>query len=147
MLKPHSCRVIYTKQPNGFIDKERPDYICKLNKSIYGFKQAARCWNVAIDTFLLSNGYRKCGADPYVYMKSVKREDGKIYFVIIAFYVDDILFFSNNTQMLKEEKLALANRFKVEDLGELHYILGMAIKQNHRLQTLSIIQAKYLEGV
>jgi hypothetical protein len=29
----------------------------------------------------------------------------------------------------------------------LHYILGMAIKQNHRIQTLSIIQAKYLEGV
>jgi hypothetical protein len=140
MLKPHSCRVIYTKQANGFIDKERPDYICKLNKSIYGFKQAARCWNIAIGTFLLSNGYRKCGADAYVYMKSVKREDGKIYFVIIAFYVDD-------TQMLKEEKLALANRFKVEDLGELHYILGMAIKQNHRIQTLSIIQAKYLEGV
>jgi hypothetical protein len=49
--------------------------------------------------------------------------------------------------MLKEEKLALAKRFKVEDLGELHYILGMAIKRNRRLRTLSISQAKYLEGV
>jgi hypothetical protein len=95
---------IYMKQPDGFIDEERPDYVCKLNKSIHGLKQAARCWNVAIDTFLLSNGYRKCGADPCVYMKSVKQEDGKIDFVIIALYVDDILFFSNNTQMLKEEK-------------------------------------------
>ena len=137
---------IYMKQSDGFIDEERPDYVCKLNKSIHGLKQAARCWNVAIDTFLLSNGYRKCGADPCVYMKSVKREDGKIDFVIIALYVDDILF-SNNTQMLKEEKLALAKQFKVEDLGELHYILGMAIKRNRRLRTRSISQAKYLEGV
>ncbi len=86
-------------------------------------------------------------ADPCVYMKSVKRKDGKIDLVIIALYVDDILFFSNNTKMLKEEKLALAKRFKVEDLGELHYVLGMSVKRNHRLRTLSIGQTKYLEGV
>ncbi len=69
---------IYMRQPDGYIDEERPDYVCKLKKSIYGLKQAARCWNVAIDTFLLSNGYRKCSADPCVYMKSVKRKNGKI---------------------------------------------------------------------
>ena len=78
-------------------------------------------------------------------MKSVKRKDGKIDFVIIALYVDDILFFSNNIKMLKEEKLALAKRFKVEYLGELHYVLGMSVKR--RLRTLSIGQTKYLEGV
>ena len=138
---------IYMKQPDGYIDEERPDYVCKLKKSIYGLKQAARCWNVAIDTFLLSNGYRKCSADPCVYMKSVKQKDGKIDFVIIALYVDDILFFSNNTKMLKEEKLALAKRFKVEDLGELHHVLGMSVKRNRRLRTFSIGQTKYLEGV
>ena len=58
---------IYMKQPDGYIDEERPDHVYKLKKCIYGLKQAARCWNVAIDTFLLSNGYRKCSADPCVY--------------------------------------------------------------------------------
>ena len=110
-------------------------------------KQAARCWNAAIDTFLLSNGYKKCSADPCVYIKSVKRKDGKIDFVIIALYVDDIILCSNNMNMLKKEKLALAKRFKVEDLGELHYVLGMSVKRNHRSRTLSISQTKYLEGV
>ena len=66
---------IYMEQPEGFVDEERPDYVCKLNKSIYGLKQASRCWNTAIDTFLLSNGYKKCSADPCVYIKSVKRKD------------------------------------------------------------------------
>ncbi len=47
--------------------------------------------------------------------------------------------------MLKEEKLALAKRFKMEDLGELHYVLGMSVKCNRRLRTLSIGQTKYLE--
>ena len=138
---------IYMEQPEGFVDEERPDYVCKLNKSIYGLKQAARCWNAAIDTFLLSNGYKKCSADPCVYIKLVKRKDGKIDFVIIALYVDDIILCSNNTNMLKKEKLALAKRFKVEDLGELHYVLGMSVKRNRRSRTLSISQTKYLGGV
>ena len=31
---------IYMRQPEG---KDHPELVCKLNKSIYGFKQAARC--------------------------------------------------------------------------------------------------------
>lgn len=34
--------VIYMKQPPGFEDKVRSDWGCRLNKSIYGLKQAAR---------------------------------------------------------------------------------------------------------
>jgi hypothetical protein len=80
-------------------------------------KQAARCWNFAIDTYLKSNGYRKCTADPCIYIKSIKRKNGTIDFVILALYVDDILWFSNSTEMLKKEKEAIAKRFKVADMG------------------------------
>ena len=33
---------IYMKQPPGYADKEKPDHVCHLRKSIYGLKQAAR---------------------------------------------------------------------------------------------------------
>jgi hypothetical protein len=33
-------------QPEGFIDPNNADKICKLKKSIYGLKQASRSWNV-----------------------------------------------------------------------------------------------------
>jgi hypothetical protein len=33
--------VIVMKQPEGYVDQERPDHVCKLNRSIYGLKQAA----------------------------------------------------------------------------------------------------------
>ena len=45
---------IYMKQPEGYRSKEHPDYVCKLNKSLYGLKQSARCWNSALDSYLKS---------------------------------------------------------------------------------------------
>jgi hypothetical protein len=37
--------------------------------------------------------------------------------------MDDILWFSNNTEMLKKEKEALAKRFQVEDMGEVMFLV------------------------
>jgi hypothetical protein len=51
---------IYMEQPEGFVD---PDYLCKLQKSIYGLKQSACCWNDTLDGYLKSRRYRKSGAD------------------------------------------------------------------------------------
>ena len=138
---------IYMRQPNGFVDPDKPDYVCKLNKGIYGLKQAARCWNNSINSYLLSHGYKKSTADPCVYIKTVKSQDGTVHFVMIAIYVDDMLFFSNNTEMLEKEKREIAKEFQVEDLGELHYVVGMSIVRDREKRTMSITQKKYLEGV
>ena len=138
---------IYMKQPDGYADKERPNHVCKLRKSIYGLKQAARCWNFAIDSFLKSDAYKNSGADSCLYVKSVKQRNGKVDFIILALYVDDILLFSNNIDMLTKEKITLGKRFKVEDQDEVHYVLGMSVKRNRKSRTLSISQPKYLEGI
>ncbi|GKA17773.1 retrovirus-related pol polyprotein from transposon TNT 1-94 [Tanacetum coccineum] len=33
---------VYVKQPRGFKSSEFPDYVCKLDKSLYGLKEAPR---------------------------------------------------------------------------------------------------------
>jgi hypothetical protein len=33
---------IYMEQPDGFVEKGKKDYVCKLVKSLYGLKQAPR---------------------------------------------------------------------------------------------------------
>ena len=138
---------IYMKQPEGYIDEDRPNHVCALKKSIYGLKQAARCWNFAIDSQLKSNGYKNSSADSCLYVKSVRQSNGKIDFTILALYVDAILLFSNSIDMLMKEKISLGKRFKVEDQGEVHYILGMSVKRNRETRTLSLSQPKYLEGI
>ena len=66
------------KQADGYVNEEKPNHVCRLMKSIYGVKQAARCCNSAMDCFLTSDGYRQIGADPCLCIKSIKRKNGKI---------------------------------------------------------------------
>ena len=35
---------IYMQEPEGFLAGRKGNLVCKLNKSIYGFKQASRSW-------------------------------------------------------------------------------------------------------
>ena len=138
---------IFMSQPEGFVDPDKPSHVCKLKKSIYGLKQSARCWNTTLDEYLKSVGYRKSDADGCIYVKSVKETDGRISFVILGVYVDDIIPVSNNPALLKVEKAALCERFEMIDQGEIHYLLGMSIKRDRECRTLTISQPNYLEKV
>jgi hypothetical protein len=48
---------VYMKQPIGYEKEGEEHLVCKLRKSIYGLKQASRCWNVALDSHLRSMGF------------------------------------------------------------------------------------------
>ena len=129
---------IYMSQPEGFVDPYRPSHVCKLKKSIYGLKQSARCWNTTLNEYLKSVGYQQSNADGCIYVKSVKEANGRISFVILGVYVEDIIPVSINLAMLKAEKVALGERFQMTDQGEIHYLLGMSIKRDRESKTLTI---------
>ena len=35
---------VYCSQPTGLVDAAHPDLVCRLNRSLYGLKQATRVW-------------------------------------------------------------------------------------------------------
>ena len=78
----------------------------------------------------------------FISSKLIKDKDGEIDVVLQALYFDDILWFSNSPQ-----KESLAKRYKVDDMGEVSYVLGMPAKRNLDKRTLTINQAKSWEGV
>ena len=133
---------MFMEQPEGYIDSEHPDYVCKLNKGLYGLKQAAKLWNDALDQYFVESGYVKADADSCLY---VKIKDDK--FVIMGIYVDDFLPVSNDKDMLKSEKEAISKRFEVVDNGDIEWFLGMLIKRDREEQVLTISQPKYVETV
>ena len=77
---------IYMEQPEGFIAKGQESKVCKLQKSIYGLKQASRSWNHRFDQAVKSFGFDQNLEEPCVY----KRGEGKSV-VFLILYVDDKL--------------------------------------------------------
>ena len=47
--------------------------------------------------------------------------------LIIAVYVDELLLAGESDKWVAEVKQALSKQFKVKDMGELHYFLGVKI--------------------
>ncbi|XP_066968182.1 uncharacterized protein [Macrobrachium rosenbergii] len=45
---------LYMTQPEGFIEKWKENFVYKLDKAIYGLKQAPKCWNSSLDAYLKS---------------------------------------------------------------------------------------------
>ena len=134
---------IYMRQPEGYIDKHRPDHVCLLKKSLYGLKQAARCWNETMDEHLKKLGYRQCDDDCCIYVKELA--NSKIIF--ISLYVDDLLVASNDKVILDQEKKALKKAFEMEDQEEIHFCLGMSIKRDRNNKRLFINQEAYLQNI
>ncbi|KAK4835749.1 hypothetical protein QYF36_014053 [Acer negundo] len=111
---------IYMMQPEGFIEKGQVDKVCKLQKSIYGLKQASRSWNIRFDQAVKGFGFIQNPDEPCVY-KRIKGD--KLVFLIL--YVDDILLIGNDVGVLTSVKEWLAKQFDMKDLGEASFILGI----------------------
>ena len=68
----------------------------------------------------------------------MKAAEGHISYVILGVYVDDIVPVSNDPVMLRAEKATLCEKIEMVDQGEIHYLLGMSIKRDKKLKTLTM---------
>ena len=133
---------VYMMQPEGFVDPTNAGKICKLQKSIYGLKQASRSWNIRFDEVVKGFGFIKNEEEACVY----KKESGSsVAFLIL--YVDDILLIGNNIPMLESVKTSLKNSFSMKNLGEAAYILGIKIYRDRSKRLIGLSQDTYIDKV
>jgi hypothetical protein len=57
---------VYMTQPEGFVDPKHAGKIYKLQKSIYGLKQASQRWNLCFDEVVKGYGFIKNVEEPWV---------------------------------------------------------------------------------
>lgn len=117
-LQGHLNEEIYMSQPEGFDDGS--DKVCKLNRAVYGLKQASRQWNLKLDNALKNYGLKRSNSDPCIYYGE---------FLIVAIYVDDFLIFFKLEKEVNKLKQFLNKNFRMKDIGEAKIVLGMRIRQ------------------
>ena len=91
---------IYMKQPEGFISIGSEQKVCKLQKSIYGLKQASRSCNICFNETIRMYGFIKNEDEPCVYKKV---SGSAVTFLVL--YVDDILLIGNDVGMIQSTKV------------------------------------------
>ena len=118
-------------------------YGWKLNKALYGLRQAGREWYITLDKTIQSFGFHRCNADPCVYIRVNPNDPTKL--VILLVYVDDVIMASNWPEAADKLVTELNKKFNVKDLGFLKWFLGMLITRDPKTGAIHISQAQYTE--
>ena len=128
-------------QPEGFVAKGQEGMVCKLVKSLYGLKQAPKQWHEKFERTLTAAGFAVNEADKCVYYRYGGGEG-----VILCLYVDDILIFGTNLNVIKEVKDFLSRSFEMKDLGVADVILNIKLLRNDD-GGITLLQSHYVEKV
>ncbi|RVW70673.1 Retrovirus-related Pol polyprotein from transposon RE1 [Vitis vinifera] len=126
---------IYMSPPPG-LRRQGENLVCHLHKSLYGLKQASRQWFAKFSTAIQAAGFVQSKAD---YSLFTYRKDKS--FTALLIYVDDILITGNDVNAIVALKQFLHSHFRIKDLGDLKYFLGIEVSRSKK--GISISQRKY----
>ncbi|GJV21586.1 zinc finger, CCHC-type containing protein [Tanacetum coccineum] len=129
-------------QVQGFVDPNHPKKVCKLQRSIYGLKQASRSWNKRFDEEIKRFGFAQNLDEPCVYQKA---SGSNVTFLIL--YVDDIIIMGNHIPSLQSVKDYLGKCFAMKDLGEAAFILGIKIYRDRSKRLIGLGQNAYMDKI
>ena len=132
--------VVYVCQPEGFEVAGHEEKVYKLNKALYGLRQAPRAWNEKLNKVLAKLKFKRCSKEYSLYRKT---ESGRP--LLVAVYVDDLLVTGSSTAAILEFKKEMSNNFEMSDLGLLTYFLGIEVCQEKGRITLS--QERYAKKI
>ena len=125
---------VYMKLPPGVFNPNNK--VCRLQKSLYGLKQASRQWFAKLQHELILQGFKQSKND---YSFFIKNKDS--FITVVAVYVDDIIVTGNDNSVILHLKHHLHEVFSIKDLGRLNYFLGLEV--SYVPEGIILTQSKY----
>ncbi|KAL2230595.1 UNVERIFIED_CONTAM: Retrovirus-related Pol polyprotein from transposon RE1 [Sesamum indicum] len=129
---------IFMLPPEGY--DVPPNLVCKLQRSLYGLKQASRPWNAEFTLKLTSYRFAQSVHDHCLFVKP--SSSGLMALLV---YVDDILITGPSLDDIGRVKQYLHNLFTIKDMGNARYFLGLEIARS--TSSLYVAQTKYVMDI
>ena len=136
---------LYMKPPEGLTCA--PDEVCKLQRSLYGTKQANRNFYVLIVSFLTTNGYLQSAYDPCLFYGIIKSGDTNSINMRVYVFVDDFIVTAKNVDTILKFRQLLKSRFGVKDIGPITKVLGMHTIRDIPNGTTTLSQTAAIEAM
>lgn len=131
---------IYMEQPPGFevSGAGGQQLVCKLNKALYGLRQAPRVWFHTLKKYLVTQlDFHASKADSSLF---IRQSTGN--YLLLMVYVDDIVITGSRMQDVDAVVRCLHNKFALKDMGDLSFFLGIDVQRTPHGMYLS--QKKYV---
>lgn len=111
--------------------------VCLLLRALYSLRQSPLLQYKQLKAFLITLKFIPIISDIYAF----KYANGSI----IVVYVDDILVITQNLEALITVVALLRDRFKIRELGNIYYYLGIRIVRDRKAKKIYVIQDAYLQ--
>ena len=133
---------VFIEQPPGFEEPGKEDWVWRLNKSLYGMKQASRIWNLTFHKTVVHMGFRRLANEWCVYHRSTASGT-----TIFAVHIDDIISVSSSITENESFKTQLREHWDISDLGPAKFALGIAISRDHYARSIRLSQTALIDRV
>jgi transposase InsO family protein len=130
----------YMEQPQGFEEAGKEDWVWKLQRGLYGIKQAGRIWNKTMNDAMISWGFTRLSCESCIYYRN-----DATGIVIAAVHVDDFLSIANSPAANEAFKSQMKEIWTISDLGEVKQLVGIAISRDRSARTVSLSQTALID--
>lgn len=131
--------IVYVRQVKDFEHPSHPRRVWLLNQSLYGTKQAARCWQKDFSATAAQFKLFPCPSDSAVYILQDNRGT-----LIIHLHVDDSLVFCSTPTLITEFRAFLDSQYEVKWTTSPKLYLG--IRLDILPESTVISQPHYIEA-
>lgn len=104
---------IFVDPPEGFVDFDYPDHVCKPAKGFYGLNKTPRQWFAKFNAKHCELGFQSCTYGLFLYVKRTRT-----LVMMIKLYMDDLPMDGSDITEVTLRKNALAVKFEMEDCGK-----------------------------
>ena len=135
---------MYMTPPVGYLKPSQKGMVLKLLKCLYGLAQSGRGWYDEMHNTFQKLGFTWSKIDHSIFIHCLvtERED-----LVITVATDDMAITGNSDHAVTRFKHEIKKVYKITDLGDLCWFLGMEIKRDCAARTISINQCTYIEGM
>lgn len=120
-------------------ESEKKNMVSRLRKSLYGLKQALRCWNDKFCKFLERFNFKETEADKCIFTGHI---EGSV--VMLALFVDDGLIAAKSIVQLNSVLNQLRKEFNIT-IGDSSIFVGMQIERYRVRKSVFLYQQSYIE--